>query len=93
MEKKIVKRIERVFKGAGNHHRIKIIQYIAEADNTSLWQISEGLDMDFRLASHHTEVLEEAGLIEKKYLGRQVMHFLTPYGERVFEFMTTLAKL
>ena len=92
MEKKIVKRIERVFKGAGNHNRIKILQYIAEANDTTLWQISEGLNLDFRLASHHTEVLEKAGLIEKKYLGRQVMHFLTPYGEKIFEFMKTLTK-
>lgn len=90
MEKKIVKRIERVFKGAGNHNRIKIISYIAEANNTTLWQMSQALNLDFRLTSHHTEILEKAGLIEKQYAGRQVMHFLTPYGQKIYDFLKTL---
>lgn len=93
MEKKIVKRIERVFKGAGNHNRIKILDFVARENNTTLWQISQGVNLDFRLTSHHAEVLNKAGLIEKHYLGRSVMHELTPYGEKIYDFMKTLMKL
>jgi len=90
MKKKIVKRLERIFKGVGQQKRVRIIDFIARENNTTLWQISQGLDIEFRNASHHTEILEKAGLIEKNYVGKSVMHFLTPYGEKVYEFMKTL---
>jgi len=92
MEEKIVKRIERVFKGVANHNRVRIINFIADENDTTLWQISEGLKINFRNASQHTQKLEKAGLIEKQYVGRQVMHFLTPYGKKIHEFMNILRK-
>ncbi|MEI6040493.1 MAG: winged helix-turn-helix domain-containing protein [Candidatus Berkelbacteria bacterium] len=91
MKKKIVERIERVFKGAANHNRVEILDYIATANDTTLWQISQELEIDFRLVSHHTEILESAGLIEKQYVGRSVMHFLTPYGKAVVDFFKILS--
>lgn len=90
MEQKIAKRIERVFKGVSHSKRARILEYVAEENNTSLWEISQGLDIEFRNASHHTEIMEKAGLIEKKYVGKSVMHFLTPYGQRVYDFMKSL---
>lgn len=90
MEQKIAKRIARVFKGVAHYKRAKILAYIAKENNTALWQISQGLKIEFRNASHHTEMLEKAGLVEKQYAGRSVMHFLTPYGQKVYNFMKTL---
>jgi DNA-binding MarR family transcriptional regulator len=87
---KIVKRIERVFKGAANHNRIKILDFIATQNKTTLWQISQRLKLKFRNVSQHTDRLVKAGLIRKQPAGRQVWHFLTPYGRKVYEFMKTL---
>lgn len=88
---KIVKRLERVFKGVANHNRVRILEFIAIENNTSLWQICQGLDMDVANTSQHTQRLEKAGLIEKQYVGRSVMHFLTPYGEKIYEFFKILS--
>lgn len=87
---KIAKRLERVFKGVANHNRVKILEYIAEENETTLWQISQGLKIDFKNASQHTARMEKAGLIKKEYFGRSVMHYLTPYGEKVYKFIRTL---
>lgn len=92
MEEKIVRRIERVFKGVANHNRVRILDFIAKANETTLWQISEGLNISFRNASQHTTKLQKSGLIEKQYVGRSVMHFLTPYGQKVYEFINTLKR-
>lgn len=90
MEQKIAKRMERVFKGVANHKRAKILEFIAKENNTTLWQISQGLNIELKNASQHTARMERAGLIEKQYAGRSVMHFLTPYGQKVYDFMKTL---
>lgn len=93
IQEKIVRRIERVFKGAANHNRVKILDFIATQNETTLWQISQGLRLKFRNVSQHTERLVKAGLIKKQYAGRQVLHFLTPYGQKVYEFMKTFRTL
>lgn len=90
MEQKIAKRMERVFKGVANHKRARILEFIAKENNTALWQISQGLKIEFRNTSHHTEALVKAGLVKKQYVGRAMMHFLTPYGQKVYDFMKTL---
>ena len=79
MNKKDLKRAERVLKGAANRSRIRIMEFIATESDTSLWQISESLKIDFRLASHHAIILEKAGLLTKENIGRAVMHLPTPY--------------
>jgi len=90
MEHRIAKRIERVFKGVAHHKRAKILEYIGKENNTTLWQISQGLDIELKNASQHTARMEKAGLIEKQYVGRSVMHFLTPYGQKIYDFIKTL---
>ncbi len=90
MEQKIVKRIERVFKGMAHQKRVRILEFIAKQNKTALWQISQGLDIELRNTSHHTDMLEKAGLIEKHQSGLSVYHELTPYGQRVVEFIKNL---
>ena len=91
MTEKIVHRIERVFKGVANHNRIKILEYIVKAeDDVTLWQISQSLNIEMKNVSQHTARLEKGGLIEKRYIGRSVIHIVTPYGKKVYEFMKTL---
>lgn len=90
MNQKFAKRIERVFKGVANHNRAKILEFIAKENNTTLWQISQNLEIEFKNASQHTARMEKAGLIKKQYVGRSVMHFLTPYGQKIYDFIKTL---
>lgn len=90
MNEKIVRRMERVFKGVANHNRVRILEFIAIQNETTLWQISQGLEIELKNTSQHTARLEKAGLIKKQYVGRQVMHFLTPYGQKIYNFIKTL---
>lgn len=91
-DEKSVRKIERIFKGVSNHNRIKILNFIAQENETTLWQISQWLGIELKNASQHTARMEKAGLISKEYVGHEVMHFLTPYGEEVFEFIKALVK-
>jgi len=91
MNEKIVRRMERIFKGAGNHYRIRILMLLSEDTDYSLWAISQKLNADFRTISGHTERLKRAGLIEKRHIGQTVYHELTPYGEKILEFIKKLS--
>ena len=90
MERKIAKRVERVFKGIAHQKRARILEFIAKQNGATVWQISQSLKIEFKNASQHTARIERAGLIEKRYVGRAVAHFLTPYGQKVYNFIQTL---
>lgn len=89
MNEKIIRRVERVFKGVANHNRVKILDYIANGNDVTLWQISQALNIELKNASQHTARLEKAGLIEKHYFGPSVIHTLTPYGESIYKYIKT----
>ncbi len=84
---KTPKQLERYFKGAANHWRIAILQLIEKTDGLTVEQITEELGGDFKNISQHTHRLVRAGLLNKRYLGRQVMHSLSPYGCRFTKFI------
>ena len=90
MEKKVLKRVERVLKGSANKNRIRILEYIASEDETSVWAISQKLDIDFANASQHLARLEKAGLVNKNNIRRYVYHELTPYGQKILNFIKSL---
>jgi DNA-binding HxlR family transcriptional regulator len=84
---KLIRRAERVFKGAANKNRLKILDYINRSNNTSVWIISQTLDISFKNTAQHLERLQRAGLINKHQAGKSVYHELTPYGEKVLDFV------
>ena len=86
---KTSKQFERYFKGAANHWRVAIIFAVARNDGISVEQIASKLDVNFKTISQHTRSFVHAGLLNKKYFGRQVRHSLSPYGERFLKFMKT----
>ncbi|MGYP001569343832 len=86
---KTPKQLERYFKGAANHWRIAILLAVEKSDGISVEGIAEELGADFKNVSQHTRRLVQAGLLNKRYLGRQVVHSLSPYGERFLRFMKT----
>lgn len=89
-DEKIIKRGERVFKGGANKNRLRILDYVRRENETSVWAISQKLNLDFRNTSQHLARLEKAGLVKKHHLGRAVYHDLTPYGEKIMEFIEKL---
>ncbi len=85
---KTSKQLERYFKGVSNHHRIDILKLLNKNKNgMTLFQISDELDCNFKTMSEHTKRLVQAGLLNKKYLGSNVIHTLSPYGKKFINFM------
>ena len=50
-------------------------------------EISTALNCNFKTVSMHTQKLVQAGLLNKKYIGRQVAHGLSPYGRTISRFI------
>lgn len=86
---KTPKQLERYFKGAANHWRIAILIVVHKNEGITVEQISTELEGNFKNISQHTKSLVHAGLLNKKYLGRQVTQTLSPYGKLFIEFIKT----
>lgn len=84
---KTSKQLERHFKGIANHRRIDILNLIAKNKDLTLLEISESLKCNNKTICEHTRRLVQAGLVNKKYRGREVWHFLSPYGEEILKFI------
>ena len=79
--------MERIFKGVANHWRVEIIFLIKKNPGITLEEISEKLKGNLRTISEHSKKLVNAGLVRKKYQGLFVKHTLSPYGEKMVEFI------
>jgi DNA-binding MarR family transcriptional regulator len=84
--------MERHLKGVANHWRIDILLLIDRRKVMILEEIAEELKMNIKTASEHTHRLARAGLINKRYQGRQVEHTLSPYGHQFVKFLRHLQK-
>jgi len=84
---KTSKQLERYFKGAANHRRIDIMFTVERNEGITVEEIADALGANFKTISQHTCSLVHAGLLNKKYLGRQVTHSLSPYGQAFIKFM------
>ena len=83
------KQLERHLKGVSNHRRIQILMLVAKNPNISLDEIAKRLEGNMKMIAEHTRRLTQAGLIDKKYSGRSVVHTLSPYGKTSHKFITT----
>jgi len=84
---KTAKQMERHFKGAANHWRIEILLRVSEIEGATVAQLATYLRANFKTISQHTHSLVRAGLLDKKYQGREVTHSLSPYGKRFIRFI------
>jgi len=84
---KTPKQLERHLKGLANHRRIEILECIALNDGITLERIAKNLECNLKTISQHTRKLHRSGLINKKYIGRSVVHSLSPYGKRFYIFI------
>ncbi|TSC89213.1 MAG: hypothetical protein G01um10143_594 [Parcubacteria group bacterium Gr01-1014_3] len=83
------KQLERHFKGVANYCRIDILFLVFKNPDINLDGIAKSLNKNFKTISEHTRRLVQAGLVNKKYRGRNVIHSLSPYGERFIKFIKT----
>lgn len=86
---KTSRQLERHLKGVANHWRIEILMLIARNEWITLDEIAIRLSCNIKTLSEHTSKLLRAGLIHKKYIGRNVGHALTPYGKTFYNFLRT----
>jgi DNA-binding transcriptional ArsR family regulator len=77
------KQLERYFKGAANHWRISILLLVDKNSGLSVEEITEILDGNFKNISKHTRTLVRAGLLNKKYQGRNVINFFFSLWQKV----------
>jgi DNA-binding transcriptional ArsR family regulator len=84
---KTAKQIEKYLKGVANHRRIEILFLIAGNGGLTLEQIANNIGGNISTICEHVLKLNRAGLIDKQYQGRSVIHFLTPYGRIFYNFL------
>lgn len=83
------RQLERHLKGVANHWRIDILLTVAAHPEITVEAIADRIDGNIKTISEHTRRLAQAGLIDKKYVGRTVTHVLSPYGKIFKQFLTT----
>ena len=84
---KTAKQMERHLKGISNHYRIEILLLIAARERITLEEIVRELQANEKTIGEHTRRLYVAGLINKKYRGKFVEHYLSPYGKTFVRFL------
>ena len=80
------KKIEKIVKGFANHRRIQVLELLEKTSNLSVDDISQNLYVDFFTISDHIRKLADAGLVDKQYKGRFVIHNLTKRGKSILSF-------
>ena|SRR3989344_1469536 len=89
---KTPKQMERHLKGISNHYRIAILLAIEEHKEMTLDQIVESLNANEKTIGEHTRRLQVAGLINKSYRSKFVMHTLSPYGRTFVTFLKSFQR-
>jgi len=90
-KKKTAKQLERYFKGVANHRRIEILRLVSNTEGITVDGICQQLNGNFKTISEHIRRLVQAGLVNKKYQGRQVEHYLSPYGKKFLKFIDSFS--
>jgi DNA-binding transcriptional ArsR family regulator len=70
--------VEHVFKALADHHRRHILDALSQTNGQTLTELSAHLPMTRFGAMKHLRVLEEAGLVKTRKVGREKLHYLNP---------------
>jgi DNA-binding transcriptional ArsR family regulator len=69
---------EHVFRAVADHHRRHLLDALAHTDGQTLTQLCASMPMSRVGVMKHLDILEQAGLITTRKVGREKLHFLTP---------------
>ncbi len=70
--------VEHVFKALADHHRRHLLDLLSQTDGQTLTELAAHLPMSRFGAMKHLRILEEAGLVTTRKIGREKLHYLTP---------------
>jgi DNA-binding transcriptional ArsR family regulator len=70
--------VEIVFHALADPHRRHLLDALVQADGQTLTELSAQLPMTRFGAMKHLRILEEAGLVTTRKVGRQKLHYLNP---------------
>ena len=70
--------VELVFKALADPHRRHLLDALAQNDGQSLTDLCADLPMSRFGVMKHLRVLEDAGLISTRKVGRETRHYLNP---------------
>lgn len=69
---------EHVFKALADHHRRHLLNVLSQSDGQTLSELCAHLPMTRIGVMKHLRILEEAGLITTRKVGREKRHYLNP---------------
>lgn len=69
---------EQVFKALADQHRRQLLDQLSNRDGQSLNELCAQMPMTRIGVMKHLRILEEAGLISTRKVGRERLHYLTP---------------
>ena len=87
---KQIKLLEIYFKALSNKKRIKILILIKKIPDLNVEKIADKIKIQYQTAASHIQKLEKAGFIYKRYSNLEVLHTITPRGEKVLSFFEKL---
>ena len=67
-----------MFKAVADHHRRQLLDSLANADGQTLSELCAAMPMSRIGVMKHLDILEQAGLITTRKVGRERLHFLNP---------------
>src|SRR5687768_12546469 len=70
--------VEHVFKALADHHRRHLLDLLSQNDGQTLTELCAHLPMSRFGVMKHLGILEEAGLITTRKVGREKLHYLNP---------------
>jgi DNA-binding transcriptional ArsR family regulator len=70
--------VEHVFKALADHHRRHLLDVLSRDGGLTLTQLAAELPMSRYGVMKHLRILEEAGLITTRKVGREKLHYLNP---------------
>ena len=70
--------IEHVFHALADHHRRHLLDLLSQTDGQTLTQLCAHLPMSRFGVMKHLGILEEAGLVITRKVGREKLHYLNP---------------
>ena len=79
-----------ILKGSGNHRRLRILLLLSQTPHLCLEQIHQRTGSSLPTIAEHVQRLTLAGLVRKRYRGREVEHDLVPLGKKILTLLSGL---
>lgn len=67
-----------MFKALADHHRRRLLDLLSQKDGQNLNELCAQMPMTRIGVMKHLRILEDAGLITTRKVGRERLHYLTP---------------